>query len=73
MQTVLIFGGSGDSGLISSGSLAIFCDLIMMIRDCTNWWFFGMCDELRKRKEKEKVWFCFCFLLKKNLEFVNVL
>lgn len=36
MQTVLILGGTGDSGLISSGSLAIFCDLIMMIRDCTN-------------------------------------
>lgn len=36
MKIELILSGSDDSGLISSGSFAIFYDLIMMIRACSN-------------------------------------
>jgi len=36
VKTELILSGSGDSGLISSDSLAIFFDLIRMIRACLN-------------------------------------
>lgn len=50
MQFILT--GRDDSGLISSGSLAFLCNLIMMIGSSSNYWFFCGTVKLRRGRKK---------------------